>query len=221
VFGSIGSDTDRSITFTPDSDLSQGLTVSWASVAGKAPAPGSGFLPTTGGATNWNAPAVLQVSITPLGTVDRGSLISNTYTAYLYPASGGGIATYAVPEGQPPIVNGNYTAGADYPYSVKFLGLNSAQPYLIHIHNFYDTSNISIQGKSLTGNPVNFTDGQALIDVTGKAKNVLKRLQVHVPYNPTVDVPPAIEGQSICKQFSTYSGYAEPSVTSADVNNCP
>jgi len=222
VFGSVGADTDHSITFTPDTDLGQGLTVSWGSTNGKSPAPASaGFLPATGGGSNWSYPAVLQVSIVPLSAVDRASLTSKMYTAYLYPSSGGTNSTvYAVPEGQPPVVSGNCSASGDYPCSVTFMGLTQ-QPYLIHIHTFYDESNISIGGKSSIGDTVNFIDGQALIDVTGKAKNVLKRIQVHVPYHQTATVPPAIEGQNICKQFSTYPGFAEPSNASTDVNNCP
>jgi hypothetical protein len=221
VFGSVGADTDHSITFTPDTDLGQGLAVSWGSTTSKSLAPANaGFLPATGGASNWNYPAVLQVSIVPLSSVDRTSLTTKMYTAYLYPSSGGGSTVYAVPEGQVPVVAGNCSGSGDYPCSVKFMGL-AQQPYLIHIHTFYDESNISIGGKSSIGSTVNFTDGQALIDVTGKAKNVLKRIQVHVPYHQTATVPPAIEGQNICKQFSTYPGYAEPSNASTDVNNCP
>lgn len=80
----------------------------------------------------------------------------------------------------------------------------------MHVVDYYDKSDISISGKDALNQPVTF-DGQIQIDVTGKSQDVLKRVQVHVPLKSAPPKPnDAIEGQNVCKQFSTFPGSRRP-----------
>jgi len=134
---------------------------------------------------------------------------------FAYPrlAGGGNSVAYqsyaASPGSQGQIVGGNCTAAATGQFtqcSITITGLGAiGGPYLMHIMNFYDVSNIDISGTS-GANAVTFSGGQALVDVTGKAKDVLKRLQVRVPLN-TPPVPNyALEAQNVCKRMETMPG---------------
>ena len=191
-------------------------------------------------------PAVLQVSLTPLGsgvtanadtvTVDRQQLLNNSFTVFAYPSNdGAGTVNFDLTQkGQIK----NATCGLSIGQYLCSLAINnitcgsSACPpyewYLIHILPYYDRSTqIQLSARSTAGATLNFK-GQAVIDVTGRAKNTLKRLRVHVPMvcstnctvSPSSPVLPnfAIEGQDICKQFSTYPGSTTPQPVP---NACP
>lgn len=187
------------------------FTVNWGSADGSTTFPGStgtGFKKLS----DWTAanyPAVLQFSVTPLGDLSRAGLAENTFTVFLYPVNnGGGSIGYTTASGanEGAIVAGNCNTANDPQYHCKVTisGINGGTgPYLFHVIDRYDPSNISINGKDNFGNPLSF-DGQVQIDATGKAHEVLKRIQVRVPRHPSYGIPKdALEAQNICKRFST------------------
>ena len=186
------------------------LTINWSSLAGKAPRPGSGTSLDTSGA--WNSPAVLQFSLTPLaaGFMNRDALISDTYTAYLYPShTGSGTTTYSV-NADAPIVNAKSCNTGICSVTISNIGLSpgsvAGEKYILHIFDFYDDSSVSVtKARSTTGGSLDFLNSQVQIDSTGKAQEVLKRIQAVVPLNLTNTLPNnGIEVQNICKRFSTY-----------------
>ncbi len=238
-YDNIAAQSNRYTTFSTDTPAAS-FTIHWGSTGAGTVFPANtatGFLPLGTSATpgTWTAnkyPAVLQVSITPLNSVDRNSLINNTFTVYLYPASSGlNTVTYS-PLSTPgnkegAVVPGNCsvaTNGAAYPCQVTIKGLNGTGtgPYLIHVIDYYDDSNVNIDGNSSNAGapPLQFIDGQAQIDVTGKAKDVLKRLQVRVPIHPNAPTPNyAVEGQNVCKRFSTFpTGTTPDTLPGCDLN---
>jgi type II secretory pathway pseudopilin PulG len=200
VFNGVSPNADQHETFSTNGSLSS-LTVYWGSAD-----------------NNWNSPAVLQLSITPLGAVDRGSLISNAFTVYLYPSNGGGTVSYdnINPANQGQIIGGHCTGSGTYPCSVTIQNLSGSpnESYLVHIINYYDVSNISLGNlrNTITNTQLDFKDGQIVIDSTGTARSVLKRLQVYLPLTETAPLPPySLEGQNLCKRFAT-----EPTLTTPD-----
>jgi hypothetical protein len=80
----------------------------------------------------------------------------------------------------------------------------------LHYLDFYDSSNIFVTGNVSGGGspPAKFT-GEPLIDVTGKARTVLKRLQARVLVNNGNNSPNdnsilpnnALESQNLCKRI--------------------
>lgn len=216
VYDNVQPEAQRYITSSAVSASGAGassITVNWGSADGNNTFPGDmneGFTP----AASWNQakrPAVLEFSLTPLSDLNRNSLANNTLTVYLYPVSNGsGNVAYGTvsqansPEGTIVAADCNPANGAKYPCKATITGLSgSTAPYLFRIVNHYDPSNVSINGKDNVGRPTGF-DGQTVIDVTGKAHEVLKRLQIHASRKPSYDIPAdALESQSTCKHFTT------------------
>jgi hypothetical protein len=178
------------------------LQVNWTSLAGKSASgrPVGVFTPVSG----WNAAAVLQVSITPLDDLSRQGLISNTFTAYLYPKCTGTGATYT--PSQAIIVGANSCSSGTYSTTINGLNGTPNESYAINILDYYDDSSISVTNAQAVGGggQLDFSNSQALIDVTGQAKNVLKRIQVHAPLKQPSPIPTeTVEAQNICKRFNT------------------
>ncbi len=228
VFNRVAANSARTITFSTSGPLTD-LIVSWGSdPPGMIGFPGSlKFLPKAAW-TAANTPAVLQFSVTPYSSVtfDRASLIRNNFTSYLYPSTlaiGPG-NVYADGIGNNPsngpVLSGHCpTAVPDYPCSVDIKGLNTALlgaggsgPFMVHFLNYYSASRIEITAKNGASN-LNFINGQAIIDSTGVAQDVSKRLQVHVTIGGNVggisgsglsNLPTySLEAQNICKRVAT------------------
>jgi Tfp pilus assembly protein PilX len=183
---------------------------------------------------SWSSPDVLQVSITPLGALDEASLSANTFTAYLYPSSGGtpNTVSYSTSPGlQGQFVSGDCTnKGACSATINNFAPLSSAgEFYLLHITSMgYDDSSLSATAFDASNNALNFKGSEAVIDVTGKAKNVLKRLRAVVSLNGidgnpgNIDSLPndTVEAQDVCKRFDTYPASTVPDSSTATTPGC-
>lgn len=216
-FKQVSADDARTMVTSTSNPLDS-LTISWQSDDGNNNYVPNGVFPELMTTNQWdtvhNYPGVLEFSITPLSnaTMDRTDLDNDVFTVYAYPGKANGPASIAYNSagGQGQIVSGlcgTAVPGTIYSCNVTITGLTNPNPdtqFLIHFLNFYDTSDVDLTGEDVHGNPVTFSGGQAQIDVTGKAKDVLKRLQVRAPLNPSSDFPNyAIEAQNICKLMET------------------
>jgi Tfp pilus assembly protein PilX len=232
-FGSVSPDNGRYSTFTT-SDTLDTMTIEWKSADGN-----NNFTPNLStkfpSKANWNNganqyAAVVQFTLDPIPTsgLSRGQMIDNAFTVYLYPSIiAGGAVTYS-PGNNGQIMSGGCTNANTYPCKVTIDGLNSDH-YILHVRTFYDSStDIKVTGSNNSSGKTTITD-QAVIDVTGKARNVLKRLQVVVQTktNGTVsDLPAlpdnALEGQNICKRIRTdpVTGTSFDTITTNGVNVC-
>ncbi|MFO0781876.1 MAG: pilus assembly PilX N-terminal domain-containing protein [Candidatus Saccharimonadales bacterium] len=192
------------------------LTIQWTSTTNSnSPKDNTeigNFYPKGTGTGRWGAaPAVLQVSLTPLvAGAGRDVLEDKTFNTYLYPVTSGSSnsVTYKSRSSdteRAKVIGGicdaagkNCTSTITVPNSSTGMGASSDGPYLLRILSYYDGSVVTI-GTTADG----FKNTQALIDVTGKARNVLKRMQVHVPLNgDRYDLPNyALESKNICKRM--------------------
>ncbi len=123
--------------------------------------------------------------MTPTTSLNPDDLINNTFNAYLYPSSAtsGDIDVTNANSQNQVVFDGNCNGTGDYPCHVTLSGLND-KTYVMHVLDYYDTSNIIVTATTQppptgTGGPATFT-GEPVIDVTGKAQDVLKRLQYRV-----------------------------------------
>ena len=222
VWTGISPGSDRDITFGTTGSLGS-LTIYWGSNDNnnsfKASVPANSEFTPVGG---WgSAPGVLEISLTPLANMNRASMISNTFNVYLYPSTTGGSVTYGSGQGQ--VIGGQCNvANPGYPCGVTISGLGggAGEQYVVHILDYYDESNVSVgNAMSVGSTPLDFVDGQAEIDVTGAARTVLKRIQVHAPITETAPLPPySVQGQNICKRFYTYPGSVTPDTLSPSCN---
>lgn len=209
-YSNVPAGSERHILFSTEPSPLNSLTVSWGSADGNTtPRSGTGFPPlvppSDQPSNKWgDSPAVLEVSLTPMPAVSsNASLVANTFTVYLYPSStAGGVVFNTGSQGQ--VTNGGCHGTGTYTCSATISGIPASVngKYLIRIGDYYNTSNISITGQTPTGK-ASFI-GQTQIDVTGKAQEVLKRIQVRVPNTASYDLPHnSIEVQSGCKRFTT------------------
>lgn len=226
VSNNISPGSGRHMNFGTTDPLSS-LTIYWGSDTGhntSFPSSTATKLPT---AAAWSAnhyPPAIEFSITPVGALSGQAdpqqyLVNNTFNFYLYPASGGGNTVTFDPAAQGPIVSGACNPGdsrdpnteppaEDFPCQVTLNGLGGDN-YVIHFLDFYDTSNIYVNGKDTSGGTTTFT-GEPQIDATGKARGVLKRLQARLFINGGTSSGPndnailpnnAIEAQNLCKRI--------------------
>jgi Tfp pilus assembly protein PilX len=226
VYSNVSDSSYRTVSFTnANPSPMASLKISWNSTDGKnIPAPtyvaGKSLLTRTA----WSAakqPALMEVSLTPLGTVDRDSLIKNDFTAYGYPAtnpSPGVVYGSSASATEGTVTNAHCDASSVCSLSINGLTGNGNVPYLLHLTNHYDVSNVTVTGLDILGNAVKFHGGQAVIDSTGRARDVLKRLQVHIPLVQGNGLSNyAIEAQSVCKRIATYpNDVTKPDGSSSD-----
>jgi len=84
---------------------------------------------------------------------------------------------------------------------------NSLGVFYLRVSPFYQESNIEISAKDRVGKPLGLADAQALIDATGDASNVLKRIQesicISVYCQNAVPLNALQSTTGIYKQFTT------------------
>lgn len=154
--------------------------------------------------------AAASITIMPAfgsGSITRDDLMANSHTFFAYPGSDGasgqkgtinylnnlGGITANASQGQ--IVSGHCNAGnADKTQSktgkycnidIESLNKNATLPanedYFIVVKPLYQKADFSFLALDASGNEEELSGAQAVIDVTGKAADVLRRIQVRVP----------------------------------------
>ncbi len=174
-------------------------------------------------ATQWGSVGMLRIG---LASIDpylgagcaigdcRANIQAGTYTAFLYPNGPTGSAANTVvftpsntSSGQIVDGNCNTTKGPRY-CSVTISNIN-ANTVLISLRSIYSATNVTITAKS-GGSAIRLSGAQSLIDSTGKALDVVKRIQVRLPDKPDFAFPgfDADATGSLCKQIQAYPGSA-------------
>ena len=147
---------------------------------------------------------MLRVTIFPGFTKDvsgitqplsKNDINQGSHTMFLYPnteATGDNSITYLGSDGginstyprQGQFVDGNCdssTVDPDrYACNVSITGLGRTS-YFVVVQPLYQSAKIIMTPKDSSGSTINLSGGQAEIDVTGKASDVLRRIQVRVP----------------------------------------
>lgn len=161
-----------------------------------------------------------RVTIIP-GAFTNDTVKTATRTLFMYPraGSGGDPADYnlADPANSGDIVSGNCNTAkpSDAPFNcnVDVIPVGVSNVYFLAIKPLYRP--ITLQIDPFVGETNRTIEGaQAIVDVTGKAEDVLRRIQVRVPY--TSPIVPSTLGSllpmsgiettnSICKQFEVNS----------------
>lgn len=175
---------------------------------------------------------IMRVDLVPTtpGPITLQSLQANTMTAFLVPtrtATGSGTLSYSgagnnqyggtANQGAVTAAKCDNTAGC----SVTINGLSSPNYYL-RINSIYQTDSVEVKGYNNSAPTTPLPLGsQILIDSTGKAQDVLRRIQVRIPISADSNASTfdsAIQSsQSLCKKFQTYPGSANDV---SGVNGC-
>lgn len=142
---------------------------------------------------------VLRLDIAQTGASDysRSDLINNTMTLFVVPSSDGSGSVAFNPTTKAGVVA---ASGCSTKCQVSITGLTSTR-YYVRATEIYKTGgnlNVSAAG-------AHFVGAQAVVDVTGKAQDVLRRIRVALDIsgtNPNSAATGAIiSGDSVCKRF--------------------
>lgn len=156
---------------------------------------------------------LLRADIVPTtGTLTRASLTANALNGFFVPTRSGsaGILTYGGNTAKPNIVAANCNTGSYTQCKATITGINATNISL-RLSSMYQPSNLSIVSYH-NGVAMGMTGAQAKVDATGKAVDVLRRIQVRLPVVDTGGLLPGAaltSNGAICKRFSVSSGYFE------------
>jgi len=172
-------------------------------------------------AVQWGSVGMLRLSMANLdpyvglggGVGDcRAAIQAGTYTAFLYPNGPTGAAANTVamnPANSGQIVDGNCNTAKGPRYcSVTISGINATN-VLISLRSIYSATTVTISAKNGVS-AIRLAGAQSLIDSTGKALDVVKRIQVRLPDKAGFAYPgfDADATGSLCKQLQVYPGSA-------------
>jgi len=175
--------------------------------------------------SEWECPyGVVRMDIVPIGpTLSRLAMSSTNplgqKTIFFYPTNNSSeiIQPYALSNGAVAEMKCQEATGCD----VDVNGIPNGN-YMLRISGIYVDGAVTITAQSVIKGPdLDLKNGQVEIDVTGKAQDVLRRIQVRLPI-ASVETPDyALQsGSSICKRFlSSPLGFSIPSISNQDTNN--
>lgn len=187
------------------------VTLTWShadgAVSDLSTCPAAGVFPV---ATNWNCPfPVLRIDMVDATNMSRANWSGNTATMFFAPSNNAGASVSMKPN--PPhgsITAADCTSGANGICTVTIKGLTDLG-YYMRVSTLYGTkSKLTLTAPANMG----FANAQAVIDSTGKAEDVLRRVVVAVDLTDANShpVPSAaiITQDSLCKRFATAKGPA-------------
>lgn len=219
-YASIETDQATVIPLQPLSGALEQVRISWQDKTGLtdfggclAPSAGKYVFPAAASWPTSCSAGVLRIDLVPRdASLSRAGLMSRTLTAFLYPRAGsaaGSNYTYTI--GSPDkgaIIPVNCNSGATprtCNLTIQLSGTSGVSSYYLRARSIYRASSVNITGYIAGNQVVEMINAQAVVDSTGKANDVLRRIAVRVPLtNLGSNVPGfAIQtGDSLCKRFS-------------------
>lgn len=202
------------IPIDPDGGTVNQITINWTNNSGIFNVSGCSYpdLPT---AFPVNCtPGIIKVDIVDTSSLNRDTILANTYTAYLYPSSSGTTST-SIASGNSPSEQGNIiqTNCGSGPCSMRITGLSSGR-YHMRIQSIYNESNVQIVADGVMGGVsgrLTLYNADAIIDVTARAVDVIRRVRATVAisgYEETNSTPTSAAASaalqtadSICKSY--------------------
>lgn len=166
---------------------------------------------------DWSYIGMLRFQLVPIaaGSLDRTSLTNNAFTGFLCPNGGtlNNTAHYGTsigPTNAGVIINGNCnTSASPEDCNVTINGLpGDRSTFFINMKSLYSATSVTITAYNGT-TPLRLKGAQTLIDSTGKAQDVLRRIQVRVATKNGFDIPSGTHAD-ICKVLNL-----EPTATTS------
>ncbi len=168
-----------------------------------ASVPGSNQFPASA-AWNCNVSGVLRIDIVDVGSGFDRNNSGFTKTFFIYPvANGSPVSTTDVSNRSGDILPGTCSSSMTPGCSFR-MNLLPDHQYYLRIKPIYKTANLRIIAPDINDVKKPLTGAQATIDATGKAQDVLRRVQVRAPLTNSIDFPDsAIQtNNSICKTLT-------------------
>jgi Tfp pilus assembly protein PilX len=159
---------------------------------------------------------ILRMDIVRTGQPTRDNLLGDTTTIFIVPKKSGGTGSYTYTAGQQgAIVRANCSSSntpRDCKININQLNLGQNERMYLSMRSIYRPNALEIGSNSGS-----FTAAQVMVDSTGKANDVLKRIQTRIPVhalsnalNPSFSVQSSTD---VCKLLQV-----RPNTTTSD---CP
>lgn len=166
---------------------------------------------------------VLRVDLVPTnGSLDAATLQSRNMATFFLPfrpGSSGGVNTI------PHLPNGVNKIGVNCTNAnctLQYTGLNTNQ-YYMRVSSVYKNVSLRVTAADSSGAALELQGAQAVIDSTGRASDVLRRIQVHTPLNGSSTNKMSDYAlrttDSMCKRFVVMDGYFDTSVNGVTSGN--
>lgn len=171
--------------------------------------------PTFYNLSDWGSDiGVIEVVIYPIkSSIDVNDLQSSSRTYYLYPTSGGNPDNSVNYSQDAEVVKSHCDNGGGKPKDCRVTitglsGIGATGGYILRLRSIYNPVSLQINGNDAGGTRLALRGAQRVIDVTGKAGDVLRRIQIRLPIRSGYALPIfAIEaGENLCKLQDTYPG---------------
>jgi Tfp pilus assembly protein PilX len=203
--------------------------VTWSPASGSAniPPAGTGLVPSTTWAAS-NYLGMVRIDLVPVNQgLDRDSLARKSFSFFLYPTLGGGFSGTVTTINDSPDQGGLAPINCIAAPCTAHMRLAAAgglpgsldSRYTMRVSSVYAPVNVTISnGVDVNGVSNSWSGGQAVIDSTGKANDVFRRIQVRIPLDANGLTPAfAIQSaDSICKVLLAKPGDTHPDPAYAD-----
>jgi len=157
---------------------------------------------------NSNTPGVLIIQLIPAPPTSRSAIASNTRYVFGFPAPPPASASADTPAANGSILSGGCATGntstpTNWPRQCKVTLGGLAGQYYIRLKAIYDPVHITIEGRDINNNRLPFVGAQVLIDSTGRAGDVTKRLKIYKPLRASASLPGSVLeiGDDLCKRL--------------------
>lgn len=208
-----GINTEKPTVFSISQPVSE-LEFFWEGPAGTETWRAPSNYPTLYNLNDWGSNiGIVEVVVYPIkSTIDVNDLRSSSRTYYLYPTTGGGNVDYSE---DAQVVRAHCDPGrsATKPKKCRVTlsglsGSGATGGYVLRLRSIYNPVSLQINGEDAAGTRLALRGAQRVIDVTGKAGDVLRRIQIRLPIRSGYALPIfAIEaGENLCKLQDTYPG---------------
>lgn len=219
------------VPMTTTSGTFSSVKIDWQSKIAGTPAAGCPTtLPASAGNGQFTPTAtwvcgygVLRFDLVPVSgaALTAEGLRNATMTTFAVPFSSGGTASIPYAAG----TTNNNTRGVtctNTGCSLTVTGLTQ-DSYYLRISSLYRNVSLQVSGANAAGSQLEIQGAQAVIDSTGRAQDVLRRIQVNVPLRTTSEnelSDYAIQSRdSICKRYSVMNGFFDTTVNGVTSSN--
>lgn len=213
-YGSIDTNTSKVIYLRPEiPGPINNITINWQDKEGGTNLSGCNH-PQLPPANSWNSSGtcntgIMRVDLVPLRPgLNREAMIDSTMTVFLYPTDDSvGVNSGPYTSGfgnQGNIINVNCNATPKQCRYTINTGVPPANEYMMRLKSIYRSSAATITASRVGLGNLDLTGTQAIVDATGKASDVLRRIQVRVPISAFNSPYPEFAVQAVdtlCKKF--------------------
>lgn len=162
---------------------------------------------------------MIRVDLVPMtvNPSDRAGLINSSYVFYLYPSTSGNneMTVQAGLDDQGGTLVTDCNSPGEFRCIARISIPGGGSEYFLRMQAYYNSVRASVAVLDEFHNEVKLRGSQAVIDSTGRANDVYRRVQVRVPINPNVgyltgmhDVFAIFSSNSICKRYIGAPGSA-------------